>query len=59
MDLWKISADGREQRRLTSNGNRNQQPYVSDDGRTIAFVTLGRPGNHIWMMNGDGSIQDK
>jgi TolB protein len=54
VDIWVTSADGRDQKRLTANGNRNQQPYVSEHGRMIAFMTLRKDGDHIWRMDMDG-----
>ncbi|WP_226648403.1 S9 family peptidase [Microbulbifer variabilis] len=54
-NLWRISADGKDHRPLTSGDDSNYSPRLSPDGKTIAFVSTrsGSPQIHLlWLDNG-------
>jgi TolB protein len=55
-EIWVMSADGSNQRRLTSNKLDDGQPTWSPDGRWIAFTSqFPHPGTtHIWAMRPNG-----
>ncbi len=57
-EIWKIDADGANQKQLTQNSAGNDscsQPMVSPDGRYI-FFHAGRDGvSNIWRMDADGA----
>lgn len=52
-DLWSMTVEGADVRRLTSNGC--LFPSVSRDGRFVAFVSSEGGKHHIWRMDGDGN----
>ena len=53
-DLFIVNADGSNQKQLTTNAL-NAHPYVSSDGRYIAFTSTRTGTPHIWRMDSDGS----
>jgi Tol biopolymer transport system component len=56
-DIYVISADGGNQRRLTRNQAGNDDPAWSPDGRLIAFASARSGNGDIYVMNADGSHQ--
>ena len=54
--IFKISGDGSNKVRLTNGDNFNFDTKVSDDGKTIAYTSIGEDRtSHVWTMNPDGS----
>jgi tricorn protease len=53
-DIWSVSYDGKEVRRLTSGGEKTQL-RVSTDGRTLYFVQKGE----LWTISHDGKNPQK
>jgi Tol biopolymer transport system component len=51
-DLWSVSLDGSNPRRLTDVGGFS--PSVSRDGRSIAYVSAQSGTHHIWCMDANG-----
>ncbi|MFA0810022.1 S9 family peptidase [Microbulbifer epialgicus] len=54
-NLWRISADGKDHRPLTSGDYSDYSPRLSPDGKTIAFISSrsGSPQIHLlWLDNG-------
>lgn len=57
-EIWKINADGTDQKQLTENcaGNDScSQPVVSPDGRYIVFQASRAGVGNIWRMDADGA----
>jgi len=54
-DLWKMDADGGNQRQLTANARTNSQPAVSPDGRYILFTSDRAGTPNIWRTDADAS----
>jgi dipeptidyl aminopeptidase/acylaminoacyl peptidase len=52
-DIYMVTLDGSAPQRLTTTGEREEDPAVSPDGRTIAYTRVGE----LWLMNADGSGQ--
>jgi len=52
-DLWSMTVEGSDVRRLTSDGC--LFPSVSRDGRFVAYVSSEGGKHHIWRMDGDGN----
>jgi TolB protein len=68
--VWVMNADGSGQRRLTRSGAHNFDPVWSPDGQRIAFergrrprdgcsACPGAPSNAVYVMNADGSAQQR
>ena len=55
LDLWKVDANGKEQKRLTADEGNNWSPSVSADGRYVTFVSDRTGSDHIWRIDVDGS----
>jgi hypothetical protein len=56
-EIYTVSEDGSNLKRLTDDGGTDSEPSFSPDGSRIVFVS-GRDGNsEIYMMNADGSSQ--
>lgn len=53
--LYIMSADGSNMRRLTDGSTNCWAPALSPDGRLIAFVSIAKDNTHICVMNADGS----
>ena len=52
MQVWRMNADGTDQRQITADGDRNCWfPHVSPDGSTVAYLAYRRgdlePGQHL------------
>jgi dipeptidyl aminopeptidase/acylaminoacyl peptidase len=54
INLWLVSIDGREMRRLTSAQAQDTGPRWSPDGRTIAFISNRSGSSQIWTINTSG-----
>jgi len=53
-DIWLVSVQGGEPRRLTASPSADNSPRWSPDGKRLAFVS-GRGGSpQVWMLNLDG-----
>jgi hypothetical protein len=57
-ELYSVNADGSALRRLTWTTQAEQAPAWSPDGTRIAYESL-LDGQHIWVMNADGSSQTR
>ncbi|WP_205696022.1 PD40 domain-containing protein [Conexibacter sp. SYSU D00693] len=57
-EIWTMAVDGSDQRRLTTNGAKEEGPAWSPEGTRIAFTTeRDDPDGDIWVMGADGSDQ--
>ena len=54
-ELFSVSADGEQEKRLTHRGRFDVDPAVSPDGKRIAFVSNTDGNPEIYLMNTDGS----
>ena len=54
-NIWVTTAQGTDNRQLTSNPNGNSSPTMTHDGRYIIFVSDRTGFPNIWRMNSDGS----
>ena len=54
-ELWWIKSDGTGQRRLTSNGAKNQDDEVSPDGKFVVYMLDRNGSRSIWRIDIDGS----
>lgn len=54
MDIWIMSADGTNQKQLTTDPQFDQAPTVSPDGRFIVFVSWRAGFPSLWRMDIDG-----
>ena len=52
--IYKIDINGKNLKRLTNQGIRNQDPAWSPDGQSIAFSSFGNDGVGIYVMDADG-----
>lgn len=53
-DVWLMNADGSNQKQLTTSAGANFEPTVSDDGRTMVYVSkTADAGQCLWKMNLD------
>jgi Tol biopolymer transport system component/DNA-binding winged helix-turn-helix (wHTH) protein len=56
-DVWLMNADGSNQKQLTTTAGANFEPTVSDDGRTVVYVSKAADAaQNLWKMkleNGD------
>ncbi|HEV7902439.1 MAG TPA: hypothetical protein VGO96_01255, partial [Pyrinomonadaceae bacterium] len=53
-DVWLMNADGSNQKQLTTNAGANFEPTVSDDGRTVVYVSKAADAaQRLWKMNLD------
>ncbi|MBV9924432.1 MAG: PD40 domain-containing protein [Acidobacteria bacterium] len=53
-DVWLMNADGSNQKQLTTTAGANFEPAVSDDGRTLVYVSKAADaGQCLWKMNLD------
>jgi serine/threonine protein kinase len=54
-DIWRMEADGSNQRQLTLDVNIDRDPSVSPDGHHIAFASNRAGKFNIWRIDSDGS----
>ncbi|MFI5120500.1 MAG: S9 family peptidase [Thermoanaerobaculia bacterium] len=52
--LWRIDADGKNARPLTFSGARDEHPFFSPDGRTLAFVSTRTGDPQVFFLPLDG-----
>jgi Tol biopolymer transport system component/DNA-binding winged helix-turn-helix (wHTH) protein len=53
-DIWLMNADGSNQKQLTTTAGANFAPTVSDDGRTLVYVSKAADATqNLWKMNLD------
>jgi Tol biopolymer transport system component len=51
-DVWLMNADGSNQKQLTTTPGANFEPTVSDDGRTLVYVSKAADSRQcLWKMN--------
>jgi Tol biopolymer transport system component/DNA-binding winged helix-turn-helix (wHTH) protein len=51
-DVWLMNADGSTQKQLTTTAGANFEPTVSDDGRTVVYVSKAADAaQNLWKMN--------
>ena len=53
-DLWSVGRDGGEARRLTSTPAFESDPYLSPDGKWLAFTSNRSGVNAVYIMPSDG-----
>ncbi|WP_297086119.1 DUF5050 domain-containing protein [uncultured Draconibacterium sp.] len=56
-DVYSISVDGGEEKRLTTNPGLDDGPEYSPDGKLIYYNSMASGQMEIWQMNADGSAQ--
>ncbi len=54
VDLWTVSADGSQKKRITFDAYIESSPAVSPDGRYLVFAS-NRSGRKLWRTDADGS----
>ena len=51
-DVWLMNADGSDQKQITTSPGANFEPTVSDDGRTVVYVSKAADAaQNLWKMN--------
>ncbi|HZG52290.1 MAG TPA: winged helix-turn-helix domain-containing protein [Pyrinomonadaceae bacterium] len=51
-DVWLMNADGSDRKQLTTTAGANFEPTVSDDGRTVVYVSKAADATqNLWKMN--------
>lgn len=51
-DVWLMNTDGSDQKQLTTTAGANFEPTVSDDGRTVVYVSKAADAaQNLWKMN--------
>jgi Tol biopolymer transport system component len=58
-DIFTINADGTGLQRLTSGTSLQELPEWSPDGRRIAYLQAAADGSELWVMDADGSHQQR
>ncbi len=53
-DIWIMDRDGKNQKQLTTNADKDMTPVVSADGRHIVYVNFQGKTPHIFRMDVDG-----
>ncbi len=54
LNIWEITADGKDVRQLTANAALNADPRVSPDGSKIVFMSNRSGAWRVWLMDSDG-----
>ncbi len=54
-DIWIMDRDGKNQKQLTTNADKDMTPVVSQDGRAIVYVNFQGKTPHVFRMDMDGS----
>jgi TolB protein len=54
-DIWIMDPDGRHQKQLTFDAEREVWPIVSPDDRYIVYTSQGPNGVHLWRIDIDGA----
>lgn len=57
LELYRMNADGSEQRRLTTSEGDDLLPKFSPDGAWVAFVSARSGRDRVWLMRPDGREQ--
>ncbi|MBC7910731.1 MAG: PD40 domain-containing protein, partial [Pyrinomonadaceae bacterium] len=53
-DVWLMNTDGSDQKQITTTAGANFEPTVSDDGRTVVYVSKAADATqNLWKMNLD------
>jgi tricorn protease len=55
-DVWTVSRQGGEARRLTSSNSVSVGPYFSPDGTRIAYTTRDKGLTDVYVVNADGGV---
>ncbi|HEY2932639.1 MAG TPA: S9 family peptidase [Acidobacteriota bacterium] len=58
-DLWVVSTEGGQPRRLTQEPGRDDSPRWSPDGKRIAFISTRDGKPQVWLAGIDGSAPSK
>ena len=58
-DIWSISADGQDQRRLTADKYADLQPRISSDGQFLYFLSNRTGKMSVWRSRTDGRDPQK
>lgn len=56
-DIWSAALGGSSERRLTDVEADDLEPFVSPDGRRVAFTSTRNGGKNVWIMDSNGSGQ--
>jgi Tol biopolymer transport system component len=56
-EIYRMNADGTDQRRLTTDRSTDRDPCWSPDGSRVAFVSRRDGNEEIYVMNADGTAQ--
>ena len=66
LEIFVINADGSGKKQVTSNGASNFSPFFHPDGKRIIFSSNaetrgdgGRPSFHLYLVNEDGTAQER
>jgi formylglycine-generating enzyme required for sulfatase activity len=57
LKIWRMHANGKELKQLTTDAQADADPRFSPDGQRILYTTLRGGFPEVWMMNRDGSDQ--
>src|SRR5690349_1709527 len=55
VQIWTVSIDGGAPRQITREGESNQRPRWSPDGKRIAYISDRGGSSQIWLMDPDGA----
>lgn len=58
-DIFTVSVDDGSIERLTQNQGNNEEPTWSPDGRYLAFTSTRTGTSQLWIMTGDGRVQNR
>jgi tricorn protease len=58
-DVWTVSRQGGEARRLTSVNAVSSGPYFSPDGTRVAYSTREKGLNEVYVVNADGGVPQR